>query len=69
MNTSHYESSTSPIGLSGEAIAMMENGRPTPRRERRKLVQSLLCEWSQTLVCFGENDLKPLDSSQALHGS
>ncbi len=39
--------------LAHEAIAMMENGRPTPTRQKRLLIDGLTRDWTATYIHFG----------------
>ncbi|MEM6884165.1 MAG: hypothetical protein AAF571_03980 [Verrucomicrobiota bacterium] len=47
--------------LAQEAIAMMENGRPTPMRQKRLLIEGLTRDFTATYIHFGTNGtpLKP----------
>ncbi|MEM1158850.1 MAG: hypothetical protein AAGH72_11415 [Verrucomicrobiota bacterium] len=52
-NQDHY--------LAQEAIAMMENGRPTPVHHKRRLIEGLTRDFTATYIHFGTtgNPLKP----------
>lgn len=41
--------------LAQEAIAMMENGRPTPMRQKRRLIDGLIRDFTATYIHFGNN--------------
>lgn len=45
--------------LAHEAIAMMENGRPTPIRQKRRLIEGLARDFTATYIHFGNTRPDP----------